>query len=131
MGTGNKKAEEGYKNQGYTLIEIILSLAILCIVVVIALTALSSHASYLFSLGYQTAQVFDAQGKMNHVIQEPNGFLEPEVIIGPEMEVEIQLKNSHHVPSLSMNVDVREVHVKGKENKNRHSPTLKTYIPLY
>lgn len=113
--------------KGFTLIELIISIAIIGILLIAAVTSFSSGFGQVFSNGQRTKCVFEAQSKIDNVINDieaANG--DPQVSVKP-FEIQIELYSSGS--SNKIKSDIIDGNIIKVDMKDRNKVTLSTFVP--
>lgn len=115
------------KNNGFTLIEVIISIAIVGILLLASLSYFANNTIYIFSAGERTDSVFEAQNRIDNTIKDidfADGSKEIEI---EELPINFSIKfNSND--GISFNADNLKGKIVTVKIENNTPITITTYV---
>lgn len=124
---GSDIMRQRIKKNGFTLIELIVSIAIIGILLIAVLTSFAGDFVQVFSNGLRTKNVFQAQNKIDNLITDINDFgVDPQVNV-QAYEIRIKLYSSDGKKSIESEI-IRGNMIKVDMN-DKSKVTLSTFVP--
>lgn len=102
------------KRKGLSLIEVLVSMAILGVIALLAMSMFGFGVKNIISSGKRTEEVYDLEGEINEII-----FGNPDNVQGEEISIEVK------IPGLSVDKYIEGKIYTIKQNNNR----IKTFVP--
>ncbi|MCD6435301.1 MAG: prepilin-type N-terminal cleavage/methylation domain-containing protein, partial [Clostridiales bacterium] len=103
------------KNDGFALIEVVISLMILSVVLVVFVTSFGDVVNFTFKGGEITHDTFELQEDMeNEILLRKEEFTDPDSSIAADYDVEIFTEDTHYDSDVAVK-EIAKVHSTGKK----------------
>jgi prepilin-type N-terminal cleavage/methylation domain-containing protein len=115
------------RKRGFTLVELIISIAIIAILLVAMMTSFAGSFKQVFLNGSRTKSVFEAQSKIDNIIAEVNSVSGDSQVSVQAYDMQIKLYSTDGSKSITSGTISGNVINVNMNDKNK--VTLSTFVP--
>lgn len=116
------------KKRGFTLVELIISIAIIAILLVTLMTSFAGSFNQVFTNGSRTKAVFEAQNKIDNIISDVNSASGDTQVSLQAYDMHIKLYSMDGSKSITSGGINGNIIIVDMNDKNK--VTLSTFVPI-